>query len=343
MEVLPSSSSRTSKRAIQPTTTSEEKNIVEEEVIKTLFNASDEAEKGEGQTAKAQEHLSFGALLIVEVCMVWTNVINGFAVILNAVLLELLAEDLKLTGEQLTLLAAAWLLALVAGRASDIAGGKAVFIVGTVWQGLCTLVTGFTIFRLSCLGGSGAALNMASNVGIIVENSVPGRTRSIMIGICIAGLPFGNAAGCLSLGLWDRQKGLPMVPLIGIFFVKNRRPASTAQSKKIDWLGGILLTAGFCLLFFCLSQALSEDKGWGTAYIIALLVVSVLFIGVAVAWQYYLEFKTDFPPILRMSILSMHRGTVGILLFVTLLTVASVNVFQCAVTAAYEGETPLSL
>lgn len=56
-----------------------------------------------------------------------------------------------------------------------------------------------------------------------------------------------------------------MVPLTGIFFVKNRRPLQTAQNKKIDWLGGILFSAGFCLLFFCLSQALSEDKGWGTA------------------------------------------------------------------------------
>ena len=51
--------------------------------------------------------------------------------------------------------------------------------------------------------------------------------------------------------------------------------------------------------------------------IIALLVVSVVLISLAVAWQYYLEFKTNFPPILRMSILSRRKGTVGILLFVT--------------------------
>lgn len=51
--------------------------------------------------------------------------------------------------------------------------------------------------------------------------------------------------------------------------------------------------------------------------IIALLIVSACLIASAVAWQYYLELKTDYPPILRMSIISRHKGRLGIILFIT--------------------------
>jgi hypothetical protein len=43
--------------------------------------------------------------------------------------------------------------------------------------------------------------------GIIVENSVPGRTRSVLISICMAGIPFGNAVGMLVSGPLAEAKG----------------------------------------------------------------------------------------------------------------------------------------
>lgn len=73
--------------------------MVNEDIVKTLSSENDEEKKGDEPTvvaSEAHQPLSFGALLIVGVCMVWTNIINGFAVILSAVLLDLLADDLKL-------------------------------------------------------------------------------------------------------------------------------------------------------------------------------------------------------------------------------------------------------
>ena len=73
--------------------------MLDEDVVRTSSGGNDEEKKGDEPTvvaSEAHQPLSFGALLILGVCMVWTNIINGFAVILSAVLLDLLADDLKL-------------------------------------------------------------------------------------------------------------------------------------------------------------------------------------------------------------------------------------------------------
>jgi hypothetical protein len=71
--------------------------------------------------------------------------------------------------------------------------------------------------------------------------------------------------------------------------------------------------------------------------IIGLLVTSVIVIGGAVVWECYLESKTDFPPILRMSVISRHRGRLGIMLFVTV----SVCLRVCQETITVELTPPV--
>jgi hypothetical protein len=59
---------------------SEEKSMVNEDIVKTL--SYDKEKKGDEPTvvaSEAHQPLSFGALLIVGVCMVWTNIINVFS------------------------------------------------------------------------------------------------------------------------------------------------------------------------------------------------------------------------------------------------------------------------
>jgi hypothetical protein len=60
--------------------------------------------------------------------------------------------------------------------------------------------------------------------------------------------------------------GLNLLPFLGVYFLAKHRTESGEQTdNRIDWIGGVLFTAGSVLLFFCLSQALAEPKGWGTA------------------------------------------------------------------------------
>jgi hypothetical protein len=110
--------------------------------------------------------LPIGRLVIVGACMTLTSIINGWSVIMTTIMLDLLAEGLNLGENNLQWTVNAFLLslvshsaasfaptvvgivvtlhpfghqgcfALVAGRASDIAGGKAIYTIGTIWVAL---------------------------------------------------------------------------------------------------------------------------------------------------------------------------------------------------------------
>lgn len=58
---------------------------------------------------------------------------------------------------------------------------------------------------------------------------------------------------------------MTLIPLlISAFGVKDRAVALSRADKRIDWLGGVLFTVGFVLLFFSISQARAAQHGWGT-------------------------------------------------------------------------------
>jgi hypothetical protein len=59
--------------------------------------------------------------------------------------------------------------------------------------------------------------------------------------------------------------GVNVLPFIGVFFLApDRREIGQHVDRRIDWAGGLLFTVGSVLLFFCLSQSISEPHGWRT-------------------------------------------------------------------------------
>jgi hypothetical protein len=117
-----------------------------------------------------------------------------------------------------------------------------------------------------------------------------------------------------------------------ILGVKGRSVGLSRADKRVDWLGIFLFTAGFVLLFASLSQARAARNGWATdcklfeddlsstnAYIdtlllriisdiIAMFTLSFVTIGCALGWQSYLEERTNFPPIIRPSLMTRRKG-----------------------------------
>jgi hypothetical protein len=51
---------------------------------------------------------------------------------------------------------------------------------------------------------------------------------------------------------------------VTVFGVKDRAISLSRADKRIDWLGAILFTSGFVLLFFSISQARAARKGWAS-------------------------------------------------------------------------------
>ncbi|KAG8164506.1 hypothetical protein KVR01_006424 [Diaporthe batatas] len=179
---------------------------------------------------------------------------------------------------------------LLAGVLSDRYGRKMIFCSGmaalsawTLADGLAPSFISLAIFR--ALQGIGAAMTVPSAVGIISNYFVSGdRTLALTIfgasgavGFCL-GLVFGGFLTS-SLG-WRYIFYLAVVftgaiGLLGAFVLPRDRMEGQAR-PKLDFAGAGLSTAGLILLSFVLSSG--GEYGWGKAFIIVLLVLSVAMI-----------------------------------------------------------------
>lgn len=179
---------------------------------------------------------------------------------------------------------------LVAGVLSDRYGRKLIFCSGMALLSLWTLADGFApnfislaIFR--AMQGVGAAMTVPSAVGMI-SNYFVAKDRTLAltvfgaagaVGFCM-GLVFG---GFLTSSLGWRYIFYIAVAITGIISVlgwfclpKDRIEGQTRP--KLDFVGAGLSTTGLILLSFVLSSG--GEYGWGKAFIIVLLILSVAMI-----------------------------------------------------------------
>ncbi|KAF3769332.1 major facilitator superfamily MFS-1 [Cryphonectria parasitica EP155] len=184
---------------------------------------------------------------------------------------------------------------LLAGVLSDRYGRKLIFCCGmaklSVWtiaNGLAPSFISIAIFR--ALQGIGAAMTVPSAVGLI-SNYFVAREQTLAltifgsagaVGFCM-GLMFG---GFLTSSLGWRYIFYVAVIVTGSLGVlgwyclpKDRMDGHTRP--KLDFVGAGLSTGGLVLLSYVLSSG--GEYGWGKAFIIVLLLLSVAMI-VVFAW-----------------------------------------------------------
>ncbi|KAF3808338.1 Puromycin resistance protein pur8 [Colletotrichum gloeosporioides] len=203
---------------------------------------------------------------------------------------------------------------LLSGVLADRFGRKLIFCSGMATLSIWTIANGFatsfiqlSIFR--ALQGIGAAMTVPSAVGIISNYFVAkDRTLALTIfgaagavGFCL-GLIFGGFLTS-SLG-WRYIFYIPVavtgtLGTIGWFLLPKDRMEGTSR-PKLDFVGAGLSTAGLILLSFVLSSG--GEYGWGKAFIIALLIVSIAMI---VAFT-YVEKKVA-NPIMPLSLWKLEN------------------------------------
>ncbi|KAF6805117.1 MFS transporter [Colletotrichum musicola] len=203
---------------------------------------------------------------------------------------------------------------LLSGVLADRYGRKLIFCIGMATLSVWSIANGFTtsfiqlaIFR--ALQGIGAAMTVPSAVGIISNYFVAkDRTLSLTIfgaagavGFCL-GLIFGGFLTS-SLG-WRYIFYLPAavtggLGILGWVFLPKDRIEGTSR-PKLDFVGAGLSTTGLILLSFVLSSG--GEYGWGKAFIIAILILSIAMI-VAFA---YVEKKVA-NPIMPLSLWKLEN------------------------------------
>lgn len=114
-----------------------------------------------------------------------------------------------------------------------------------------------------------------------------------------------------------------IVAFLGIISIpKERKSIDLSLLPQIDWIGGFLFTTSLLLLLVALSQG--NSAGWKTAYVIALLIISVFMFAGFVFWQRYLEFKTTREPLIRTSVFQNSRFSIAMVV-VTLFSASFTN------------------
>ncbi|KAJ5246868.1 hypothetical protein N7468_001851 [Penicillium chermesinum] len=231
-----------------------------------------------------------GALILLVTC--GSQFLDNVFMTSSNMALASIQEEFDVSNTNLQWMISAYTLAfggflLLAGYLSDRYGKKEILCVGLFWLSTWTLAIGFgqsfiqiTVFR--GIQGIGAAMTVPSAIGIISSYfSGVDRTRGLSIyaasgtvGFC-TGLIFG---GFLTSSLGWRYIFYLIVIITGSLCILGLivLPKDRADEKlrpKMDYLGACLSTAGLILLQFVLSSG--GVYGWGTPFIIGLLVLSV--------------------------------------------------------------------
>lgn len=272
--------------------------------------------------------LSFSRTLALVTTLTGAAFLNTLSVQSLVIILPTISESLNIPSARQQWLVSAYSLTfgcflLLWGRLADVYGKRLIFIYGSAWFCLTTVVCpfvpdeiGFNVLR--GLQGLGAAANVPTAIGILGTTFPPGKAKNYAFAMYSAGAPMGSVFGNFLGGvlgqyatwkwvLWTLAI-MSAIATIAAWFViplPTVVPKEEEVKNAVDWIGGVLITVGLIILLFALTDG--NVVGWSTAYVPVLIVLSLLLVAAFVAWQMYLENKTTRKPLMKVSIFRNMR------------------------------------
>lgn len=255
--------------------------------------------------------------------------LNTLSIQSVVIILPTIGEDLNIPESRLQWIVSSYALTfgcflLLWGRIADIYGKRSIFILGSAFVAVTMIINpfipdeiGFNLFR--GLQGLGAAANVPTAIGILGVTFPPGKAKNYAFSAYAAGAPLGSVFGNLISGfiaafanwrwVFGATGGLAIaVTLAGIVFIPpplTTKKSSFASLKSVDWIGGALVTVSILALLFALTEG--NIVGWNTIWIYMLIVISVLLLGIFVAWQWYQEKHMTSKPLMKVSMFKNAR------------------------------------
>ncbi len=204
---------------------------------------------------------------------------------------------------------------LLSGRAGDIYGQKKLFISGIVLFTIASMVGGFAPSLLSlvisrAIQGIGAAISSVTAFAIFIELFPEGKERNRALGIFIAVLSAGFAAGSvaggfLTVGFGWRSVMFINVPIGIVAAIASQKFLPNAAGRLVnghlDLPGALTVTGGLLLLVYALTVAATD--GISSLSTMLPLALSVLVLGAFVV----IESRSKAP---LMPLGFLRRGTV---------------------------------
>ncbi|ODA83947.1 hypothetical protein RJ55_02464 [Drechmeria coniospora] len=259
---------------------------------------------------------------------------------------------------------------LLWGRIADIYGKRLVFILGSFWVTIMTVVNpfvpneiAFDLFR--ALHGLGAAANVPTAIGILGVIFPPGKAKNYAFSTYAAGAPIGSIFGNLLAGFVAEYANWKWVfvvsaflagtiAIVAIFTIPKEPPSSQHETggrnethPSIDWVGATLVTLGLIGLMIALTEG--NLVGWSTPWVPTLMVIALIAVALFVSWQMYLERSLNSslvvtrkprPPLVKVSIFSNFRFSA--VMVIVCLFYASFNNYLIQATYFFQNFQGLS-
>lgn len=248
------------------------------------------------------------------------------------IILPSISHDLDIPAERQQWVISAYYLTfgcflLLWGRLADLFGRRPVFLLGSAWLTMATIVVPFAPHEIVLdmfrgFQGLGAAANVPTAIGILGAKFRPGKRKDYAFAIYSAGSSCGSVLGNIFSGViaqyvswkwifWISAVFCGIITLAGYFLIPYDEKVEEVANPiapsspfldiflNVDWLGASLVSGGLLLLLFALTQG--NVVGWSTFWVPLLLVLSVILLVVFVLWIRYLEMKTNRAPLMRIS------------------------------------------
>ncbi|KAF8319050.1 efflux transporter [Clavulina sp. PMI_390] len=232
-----------------------------------------------------------------------------------AVALPDIGADLNIAAGNLQWIVSAYALTsrcflLLFGRLADLYGRRTLFLFGSLWMAVWALGCGFAqsekgIDVMRGLQGLGPAAAIPASLGILAQSFKLGSMRrTVAFATFSSGAPIGAAiynvvasvltqyTGKTWRSAFYFQAGMAVLAaVLAIIFIApdTHHLALSAQDRRVDWIGAALITCGLVLLTFSVGDGeTATPSQWKSAYIIVLLILSVILLVAFVAWEYHL-------------------------------------------------------
>ncbi len=202
--------------------------------------------------------------------------------------------DLQWVVDAYALTLAAFL--LTAGVLGDMYGRRGMFAIGLILFSLASLTCGLSttplMLNLSrAAQGVGGAIMFATSLALIAQ-AFSGKERGTAIGVY--GAVVGGAVaigplvgGAITSGIgwrWIFFVNIPIGAVAVVITLSKVENAKVSTGRRIDWLGFISFTTSLFLLVYALVQG--NAKGWGSTYIVSMLVASGVLMAVFIIGEW---------------------------------------------------------
>ncbi|KAG0329890.1 hypothetical protein BG004_002231 [Podila humilis] len=243
---------------------------------------------------------------------------------------------------------------LVGGRLGDLFGHRRIFLLGTSWFALWSLVCGFArnpVFMsvARAIQGSGAGFTIPSALALLTTTYPLGPERSFALSMFGGASCLGQTIGVLLGGIFDATIGWywvffvtaaisAVLSFLGFFIISKTYDNPNNTDRRIDYLGVFLFIGGIVCVVYYLSE--SNTMGWGSAKTLAPFLVGLALLAAFV----FLELRIDYP-IMPFHIWRSRRffssviviicvtSTYNSMIFYTSLTFQNVLGFNSIITA----------